>query len=357
MPPKTKNLPLDLNAAFETATSSSPAQFVWEDIFAASRADDVAQVKLILAAQPELANAVDGFSDTLLVDAVRQQKHDMVEVLLKASANPDKPGTLQAFAIVLAVSNKDLRMVTLLLDNKADPDVKHDFDFTALMVAAEAGQEAIAEKLLERKASKEIADDQGFTALRIAGMHGHHGMVRLLKKHGAKIDARDKGGDSLLDVVIQKRDDRMFDTLMDLGVDYLSGNKTTTDPVKSNTTPVMWAAQADNTYALQKLKDKGAPLDTWNAHGMTPLIFSAIEGAGGTAKLLIDWNVPLDPPDPRRHSARRHAELKGHQHVVNLIDNAYGRRIGNGIATLQLGGGEGLDAPVKAKFKKKGPVQ
>lgn len=331
--------------AFNAA--ANPPQPTQAEFFLALRSGSIEEIRDMIARKANV-NAQDAVGDTPLILAVRDGRHDVVELLLESKADPNLKNYLLLHPLILAVTDKDEKMAVLLLEKGADPNAAADDDISTLIVAAEAGAEGIVRKLLEHKARPDFADNSGNTAAYSAVFHGQKGVLRILKEFKANLDMRNEEGVSLLDLVISKRrDDEMFDLLAELGADLLSSNS-------NNTSHVHRAAEANNDYALGKLVAAGADLTKADGRGHTPLISAAINGSGKAAKILLDQGVPLEGPHPDRHSPRRHAELKGHTHVVNLIDAEAGRRVqASIIADIGKGVKPGVAAPKRASFKKK----
>ena len=110
-----------------------------------------------------------------------------------------------ATPFLLAAKAGDLQMMRLLLDHRADPLLTTKEHTTALMVAAGLGfmpaqsrdtpgehLEAVR-LLLDLGASIHAVNDQGLTALHGTAMAGWNNIVQFLADRGAKLDAKDKG--------------------------------------------------------------------------------------------------------------------------------------------------------------------
>ena len=100
--------------------------------------------------------------------------------------------------LMYAAALGSLESVRLLLDAGADPNAPNDFAATPLMWCA--GDGAKVRLLLARGAKVEARSNLGRTALMIAAAYdGSAEAARLMIEHGADVNARDKGGNSVLE--------------------------------------------------------------------------------------------------------------------------------------------------------------
>jgi len=114
-----------------------------------------------------------------------------------------------ATAFWRASQSSDLVVMRLLLDHGADPKIATRINVTALQVAAgigwvegityewspEANVEAV-KMLLDLGIDPNVQAENGRTALHGAGHKGRTAVIQLLVDHGAKLDARDYGGNA-----------------------------------------------------------------------------------------------------------------------------------------------------------------
>ena len=131
-----------LLAVMLTATCAPAAP-----IHDAAAKGDLAKVKALLKAKPELINSVDGNGATPLHHAV-------------------------------AVNHK--AVVEFLLANKANVNAKRTNGVTPLHIAAAMGRLEIAEVLLSKGAEPQAIDNKGRTAMSLAETNGHVAILALL---------------------------------------------------------------------------------------------------------------------------------------------------------------------------------
>lgn len=98
--------------------------------------------------------------------------------------------------LMLATEAGQNEIVEILLKNSADVNARNNWDETALMMAAYQGDTAIAETLLDYAENKKILpqvvnaqDDQGWTALMFAASEGQTEMINILLNHHANVNA------------------------------------------------------------------------------------------------------------------------------------------------------------------------
>ncbi len=139
----------------------------------------------------------DGSSGpTPLAIAVRQQRTQVAEVLLKHGANPNAPGSETAIFDATA----DPALLSLLIDANAKLNVRWpDSGDTPLSVAVSLGRGESARRLLEAGADPNIADQSRRTPLHETALKGFPGLALLLLEHHADPNLRDRSGATPLD--------------------------------------------------------------------------------------------------------------------------------------------------------------
>lgn len=224
---------------------------------------------------------------TALMEAAHNKRFGLMELLLRAGAQPDLHCTCNGYngggytaLTILAKEKGTENAVRLLLDAGAKVDEPSN-DGTPLMVAAHRGGLPVLELLLSKGADPNKArDSQGNTALMHAAHLGNSAMVSLLLGANADVNARGKNDNAAL----------------------------------------MWAASADNAAVVQKLLDAGAHLEQATPHGRTALMIAAMNGSIGAARLLVQRGARIDVVDKDNRSAMALADekLKGDDRVSML---------------------------------------
>ena len=108
-----------------------------------------------------------------------------------------------------------VNVAKVLLDYGIDPNI-HDRDMlrrffkTPLIHACQQGHIDMVKLLLEYGANVEEQDNHGFTPMYFAILHNYNNIVKLLIKYGAQLHT---------DYMIALRDDAVFNTLLNSGLD------------------------------------------------------------------------------------------------------------------------------------------
>jgi len=168
---------------------------------------NLAGVKEMLAADPELINIRSNLDETALGAAAHVGNRAMAEYLLSAGAELDFPAAVMlgnmdwvserleanpelaqsagAHGISVlfhAVVGGNLEMVKLLLDHGADETSITGPSATALNAAAWRGDEAMVAWLLERGANPDAPDFEGKTALQRTEENGHQRIAAMIRE-------------------------------------------------------------------------------------------------------------------------------------------------------------------------------
>jgi ankyrin repeat protein len=184
-------------------------------IHQAIEAGDGEQVRVLIAAHPELAGARDGDGVSAVMKAVYYRRSELLEPLL-ASAPP-----LDVFEA--ATLGRADRLATLL---DADPSCAHAWSSdggTALHFAAFFKQPGCARLLLERGADASVhARGFGHAApLHSAAASRSHEIVRMLLDRGAPVDDTQEGGWTALMSAAHSGDRELVELLLAHGADPL----------------------------------------------------------------------------------------------------------------------------------------
>ena len=187
------------------------------------------KLALFLLGQGADASKTDGLGRTPLHAAVETGKVELVKALLAHGADPnarmtkDEPpfagdftprtGFIGATPFWLAARAADLNLMRILIAGGADPNLATSNNTTPLMVAAGAGQnesrlppesqvvEAV-ELCLRSGNDVNAASQGGQTAVHIAAAMGEDHLIEFLFAHGAKLNTKDRRGNTPLDVAL-----------------------------------------------------------------------------------------------------------------------------------------------------------
>jgi ankyrin repeat protein len=165
--------------------------------------DDAETTALLIGAGAKVSTP-NNYGITPLVLASKNGNAAIIEQLLKAGADPNPAGRVDA--------------VNTLLRGRANVNEKEGWNGqTALMWAAAAGHGPVVQALLDQGADFHARSNSGSTALLFAARHGSLDAVRALVAAGAEVnEARPDGATPLLVAVINGHAD-LVDFLLDKG--------------------------------------------------------------------------------------------------------------------------------------------
>jgi len=174
-------------------TNSSRAGTLNDSLRDAVRNRDTDKVSAALAAKAD-PNLFGKYTknESVLITAVRSGNLEIVNLLLKHGANPNR-GTftgssaefLGATALFYAAGSGNAEIAKVLIDGGANVNVRTKGGFTPLMEAAQSGSYEVAKLLIDRGADPNVKDSKGQTALAVASSGKRSEIQQLLIKAGA----------------------------------------------------------------------------------------------------------------------------------------------------------------------------
>ncbi|MBA3815862.1 MAG: ankyrin repeat domain-containing protein [Parachlamydiaceae bacterium] len=184
-------------------------------------------VELLLKAEAD-PNIRDECGNTALILATNRDQPDTVRLLLKAKADPDAQNKQGVGALIRAACNGFTDVVKELLEVNANLNLQNRYGVTALMFAADLGHKEIAELLINAKADLNILNRNGDTALILSAAKGHKEIAELLvgAKANLNIQTKKRGWTALMFAVesrykeiIKGRHKEIIKLLLDAGAD------------------------------------------------------------------------------------------------------------------------------------------
>ena len=257
-------------------------------------------------------------SSARLLEAVKAGDRAAVRTELSRSsvdaAEPD--GTT---ALHWAVRANDAEIVTMLLREGASPNRSNRYGVTPLSLAATNGNASIAEMLMEAGADPRVASSEGETPLMTAAYAGSADTVRVLARHGADVNARDgwMGETALMWAAAEDHPD-VIKTLIELGADKNArssakqwptlvyprlGLSNRTDFPRGEWTALMYAARDGAAGAVQALVASGVSLDLTDPDGATALVLSIINAHYELAEFLLESGADPNVADSKGMAA------------------------------------------------------
>ena len=229
---------------------------------------------------------------------------DVLDYLLAHGAQIDQ-GDSEGSTVLLHSCNDDRTEIALaLLKAGANPNIGSRFHRYPLMYAAEKGNDTIVAALIAAHADLEATCNEG-TAISWALTSGKVSTVQLLLQAGAKTDAQDAKGYTVLSRAIFGNDDAMFHALLEAhaGLEVRD---------KRGQTPLIQAAACNANDLAEELVQAGADINAVDNQGETALTragdsgdsdlvnFLAGKGAKRTDLHIIPKLNPVAPLPPAR---------------------------------------------------------
>ena len=351
-------------------------------VWAASR-NDLEMADLLLRAGADV-KAINEFGATPLYAAAANRAPAMVAKLLAAGADANAALSSGETSLMEAAGRGNLEIVRLLLSAKADPNAKDaKAGQNALMWAVQQRQTAAVEELLRGGADIKAASRTGFTPLMFAAQQGDVDTARVLIRAGAKAsDAQPTTKITPLIIASAMAQPEMVKLLLDNGADPNAvewigysplgwvvrdghygidlankekivevvtllvkhganpnfrlrnqKSKTVNDVSLSGATPLLLAAEVNNTAAVKALLEAGADPRIPTEQGTTAVAMAA--GAGtdiqrmrspeeramalNTVKLLVESGVDVNTPGQYGWTALHAAAYQGLTDVIEYL--------------------------------------
>jgi ankyrin repeat protein len=216
--------------------------------------------------------------------------------------------------LIWAATRNDLAMVELLLRAGADPKAANEYGATALYAAAASPDAAMTEKLLAAGADVNARLISGETALMQASRRGNLATVRALLSAGADPNAQEiNGGQSALMWAVAQRHPAVTSELVAHRADVNAHSKT-------GFTALMFAGQQGDADSAAILIAAGAnPNDVAARTGLTALLVASAMGRPKVAALLLDKGADPDAASGDGFTSLHYAAHRRGQAAVSIV--------------------------------------
>ncbi len=170
--------------------NSRPSQKAVDAFCRHAKEGNIPAVKKFLDKYKDAANAKDKKGSTALVNAALKGHIECVSLLLERGADVNL-SSVNEITTVECAARWYPDMMELLLKHSADPNQRDNYGETVLMLAAKYGREDNVALLLKAGARVDETVRNGATALICAAEHGREDSIKLLLDAGAEINQRD----------------------------------------------------------------------------------------------------------------------------------------------------------------------
>ncbi|MCR5724479.1 MAG: ankyrin repeat domain-containing protein [Treponema sp.] len=270
----------------------------------------------------------DMFGDTVLhIATMAKASPEVIKVLVEAGAPVNERNKQGVTPLALAIDQNMDEHVVYYASLGADIFAEDMKGQSPLSLALAESTPEMLQTLITRQ-NIQSKDSAGNTALHIAILSdAPFDYIKYLVNSGADVNARNKSGDSVLYLTVEKNKRQTGELLLERGADIFATNINNYSPLRlalenggdvqdwlitsqtlnttdgSGNTPLHYAAEWALDTALKGLIEKGAKLDAVNANGES-VLFAAVKG--GSTKclaILVDNGAETDT---RSNLARDH---------------------------------------------------
>ena len=285
----------------------------------AVRDNNLAAIKLLAENGALLKALQNKKNQTLIREAVTENRQSIVQAFINAGAPLDKKDTQRRTLLHLAARQGNQAMVQILTKNKEGVDLLDCEKQTALHLASIKGHLEVVKTLVKRKAALDLKDKNGDTPLHCAIRYKHTEIAQYLIKKGADVNIKDSVKSMApLHLAIEMGDKRTAQYLIKKGADV---------NVKSekcqSLTPLQIAAMKGYLIIVKALINKKAIVDAETKEGLlTPLQYATFYRHRDVMKALIDAKAAINTQDNLGRTPLHMAGFNGDQEAATLLIGA-----------------------------------
>ncbi|HJO03413.1 MAG TPA: ankyrin repeat domain-containing protein [Acidobacteriota bacterium] len=268
--------------------------------------EDAATVRALLQQGADVTSA-QGDGATALHWAAYHDDLELVERLIAAGADVNASNDLSVTPLALACTNGSAPVVERLLDAGADPNVAGETGVTPLMQAVRIGSVGAVQALLEFEADVNArTDDRHQTALMWAAAQRHPEVVSVLLEYDADVHTRTRV--------------RAEVVMLDLGRRRTARTavEDATEIKRGGIAPLLFAALSGDVGSARLLLDAGSDVNDAGADGNSALVTAAFSGHGAVARMLLQAGADPDSA-AGGYTALHAAVLRGDLNTVEAL--------------------------------------
>ncbi|MBN1938831.1 MAG: ankyrin repeat domain-containing protein [Candidatus Aminicenantes bacterium] len=282
------------------------------EIHDAARTGDLARLKTLLESDKTLIALKDGEGRTALHHAAEAGKAAAVEFLLGLGASASAVDAQTRTPLHAAAYKGDAASVKLLLAAGAALEAREIRERTPLYLACHWGNDLETVRLLTA-AGADVNDvnPRGEMILFSTLYYGRPEIINHLLDCGARLPEEALQVGTALFISASNGLERVFDLAVEAAE-------------KKNmpwwTIATMHAAARGGSVAVgRRLAAKGAPVDTKNEYGVTPLYIAAENGKSGFVEFLLDGGAKIGETSRTGKTALHIAAENGYSAVADLL--------------------------------------
>lgn len=289
----------------------------------------------------------DPIGSTPLLDAVLERRTDVAQLLIAKGADVNarnlETGTT---AIEYAVITQNAAILHALLQANAQTDIRTRNGSTLLHLAAARGSQPVLELLLDAHANVAVGDDQDYTPLDVCILNNQLNLLPILLAHGASASrvraadgrqplhlacirgfasavaplvaagaspvAKDRFGQTPLDLALAYKNVNVVATLLKLGSTIKESQSAADAAMES-------ATLRGQTEIVRMLLDGSYDPTRPTPTGSTFLNDAALKGCKKVAQLLLEHGVRVDVPDSAGELPLHDAAMGGDVATIGLL--------------------------------------
>lgn len=256
-----------------------------ELLMRAVRNGDHATAEKLLASTAVNQLLPDG--STALAWAVESQDEAMVQLLLRAGANPRVGSNAAVAPLLVACQHGNAAIVDMLLAAEADVNATRADGIAPLAICAGNADTATVERLIEGGAKVEQADNLGQTPLMWAAAKGRIDTIQLLLKHGADVNRTTAKGFTPLFFAVKSGEPSAPVAVLEAG-----GNP---DHVGPGNTSIVQLAMYQHDFAFAaRMIERGVDLTAFDRNGNQLLHAAILADQPALVRLLLAKGTAVD---------------------------------------------------------------
>ncbi|CAE7267461.1 ANK1 [Symbiodinium microadriaticum] len=358
-----KNSHLQVKELLEQSQDPNVEALALTPLLHASSRGFLAITQLLLEASAE-PDRPDANGQTPLRLAGENSYLDTMRALLQAGADKDLPDSAGATPLLAFARDGSVEVFRLLLESGADKDGEAADKETPLLAAARAGHKDavhVVRLLLEAKAAQK-ADRNGETPLHAASQNGLAEIAELLISRRADVDRLDRKRRSPLlvasrvgctkiarlllaamadpDVASVVKDTPLFVAALHGHLEavrcLLKAKAQTNVQNCDGTTPLSAASEHGHVHIVQELVCHGGDLDRGDLVGASPLLLAAASGHLEVVLALIEARACVDLADRHQEAPLLVASRAGFYGIVRALINVNARHLPDATGATPL---------------------